>query len=260
MAGLMILNPRRRRKAAKSASGRRRKMTAKQLRYFGPRRARKAVAATPKKKRKAAAAKVVIIESNPKGATVAKKRKGARRHQRRKSFLSNPKRARRKFRRNPRIPGASIFNNSIVPGMIGAAGALTVDVVMASVPMPAHFKVGPFVPVVKIAAALLIGMAVGAVSTREAGEEAAAGGVIVTLYGLARNFMLTRLPSVPLARYVPMNGMGWQGRGMRRYVPMAALPRNGGKPNGNLGYMNPARIANGNALPSRGQARFFATR
>jgi hypothetical protein len=268
MAGLMILNPKRRRKAKAAGTGRRRrKMTAKQLRYFGPRKSRKAAA--PKRKRRAATSqpgKVVIIESNPKGASVARKRKGSgkRRHHRRKNFLSNPKR-RRRFRRNPRIPGASIFNNAIVPGMIGAAGALGVDVLMASVPMPAQFKQGAFVPVVKIGVALLIGMAVGAMSNREAGEEAAAGGVIVTLYGLARNFMMTRLPSVPLGRYVPMRGMGWRGgRGMKRYVPLKGfrqprpmLPPNGQRPAG-LGYIQPARIAIG--VPSRGNARYFATR
>lgn len=260
MAGLMILNPRRTRKAAKT-SARRRKMTAKQLRYFGPRRARKA-AAPKKKKRRAGPAKIVIVESNPKRASMARKRKsgGKRRRHSRKSFLSNPKRARRRFRRNPRIPGASIFNNAIVPGMIGAAGALGVDVFMASVPMPAQLRRGYFVPVVKIAVALLIGMGVSAVSNREAGEEAAAGGVIVTLYGLARNFMLTRLPNVPLGRYVPMRGMG-----MRRYVPMKGmgygprpmLPPNGQRPGG-LAYYSPAR--NVAALPSRGMARHLATR
>jgi hypothetical protein len=265
MAPLMLVNPRaeKPRRKRRAATARRRKMTAKQLRYFGPRRARKAATKKAAARKRGAAKKTIVVLSNPKGASMAKRR---RRRAHKRHFLKNPRATKRRhFRKNPRIPGASLFNNAIVPAAVGAAGALGVDLLMASVPLPQALRAGAFVPVVKIGVALLIGMAVGSVASREAGEEAAAGGIIVTLYGLARNFMLTRMPGVPLGRYVPMRGVGPRNaqnpRSLRRYIPLngappALLARPGGQ--GNLGYVNPARIGAG--PPTRGTARFLASR
>lgn len=242
MAPLMMLNPRRRKTGAKKK--RKRKMSAKQLKFFGPRKSAK--------EKKRAKAKVIIVESNPKGKHVAKKKRRSRRKA--KVFTHNPKR-RRHFRRNPRSIEAGFVKNTLLPGAIGAAGAIGTDVLVNFLPIPPQFKTGMMNPVIKIGSALLVGMLVGAVSSREAGEEAAAGGVIVALYTIARGFMQHSMPNVNMGRYVPMN----------RYVPMGYLPpgammRPGGGANMNprqLGYMNPARVS---APVSRANMRFLATR
>lgn len=275
MPGLAILNPRRatskrrrRRNAGRTRGGtkRRRKMTAKQLRYFGPRKS--------KKKTAGAKGKVIIVESNPKGRAMAKRRRRKHRKTRKAKFFSNP---RRRFRRNPRTPGASFLNNTLVPAAIGAAGAVGVDLLLGNMPMPWQFRRGPMLPLVRIGLALLVGAAVGAVSNREAGEEAAAGGVIVTLYGLGRNFFLARMPGFGMARYVPLNGMGNMVRqvrrpgNMKRYVPLNGMGRGlglrgqppmqppgmllrpAGGGNMGLGYVNPARTSRMN----RGLMRYM---
>lgn len=244
MAPLMILNPRRRKTGAK----RKRKMSAKQLKFFGARK--------KAKKKKAARAKVIVLTSNPKGKNVAKRKRRTRRRKA-KVFTHNPRQKRRRFRHNPRSIEAGFVKNTFLPGAIGAAGAIGTDMLISYLPIPPQFKQGMMLPVLKIGAALLVGAAVGAVSSREAGEEAAAGGVIVALYGLARGFMQNSMPNVAMARYVPM----------QRYVPMRGMgppgmmqrPGGGGNMHPNqLGYMNPARIAG--PLPTRAGMRFMATR
>ena len=107
-------------------------------------------------------------------------------------------------------------------------------------------------PVLKIGAALLVGMAVGAVSSREAGEEAAAGGVIVTLYTISKGFVTANLPGPQMQRYAPMNRYAPMG-----YLPAGAMQRPGGATNmRGLGYQNPARTMPG---PSRANMRFLAS-
>lgn len=251
MPALAILNPRPKSRRARSGGRKRRRpMTAKQLKFFGPRKSRKV--ATRKKAR--AKPSVVIVQSNPKGTRMAKKT----RHHRRRKASAKPfvhKRVKR-YRRNPRSIEAGFFNNTLVPSAIGAAGAVGADMLLGYLPVPAQYKTGMIGAALRIASALAIGAAVGAVSNREAGEEAAAGGVIVTLYQLSRGFMagqsMAAAAGAGMGRYVPMNGMG-------RYVPMAGFaPGNmnrgagGYAPNRpGLGYMNPARVA----LPSRAQLR-----
>jgi hypothetical protein len=246
MAQLMLLNPRRARKAGPSK--RRRKMTAKQLKYFGPRKSRTARGAPTKRKaKKAAKPSIVIVSQNPRGKTaVAKKR---RQSKSRKAKVFTHKAVRR-FRRNPRSIEKGFVNNTLVPAAIGAAGAFGADMLLSYLPIPQQYRSGPLLPVLRIAAALLVGAAVGALSSREAGEEAAAGGVIVTLYGLARGYIPQAGAGAggQMGRYVPM----------QRYVPMRgnppALMNRGADPTrAGLGYMNPARI-------TPAQARFMGSR
>lgn len=231
MAALAILNPRRKRATAKRKM--KRPMTAKQLRYFGPRKVKRAAAARSAKA--PAKSKVIIVTGNPKGKTVAKRK---RRHSK-KTFRANPRKAsRRRFNRNPRVLGASFLRNTLVPAAIGAGGAVAVDALLAALPLPAFFKTGPMLAATKIALALGVGVAVGAITTKEAGEEAAAGGVIVALYGLGRGLAAQHFPSVPLARYIPNGPNGT----MRRYVPMKGNPRQFARPGGRgIGYTGPAR-------------------
>lgn len=255
MAALAILNPVARRKRKAGAKKHRRKMTPKQLKFFGPRKGKKRKAAKRKKAR--AKSKVIIVQSNPTRTAMANKK----RHQRRrKAKVFTHKSSKRRFRRNPRSIEAGFVNNTMLPAAIGAAGAIGADILISYLPVPPQFKVGGFGIALKIGAALAVGAAVGAVSTRAAGEEAAAGGVIVTLYQISRGF-LANAGTPGLSRYVPMNGM-------RRYVPMSGfapgqLNRGAGSfapgmGQRGLGYMSPARI--GAPPPSRANIRFLATR
>lgn len=210
MASLMILpnpKPRRRRRGAK------RKMTPLQLKYFGKRK---------KKKSAAAPATVVVATSNPKkGSKMAKKRR-VRRH--RRHYNKNP-RPMRRYRRNPIGGGVSGFlTGTLIPASVGAAGALATDLLIGNLPIPAQYRQGAMLSLIRIGAALGVGAIVGAVAGEDAGTEAAAGAVVVTLYGMTRNYLANNMPQLRLARYVPLKGMGRRkirgmagmGRGRRR--------------------------------------------
>lgn len=249
MAPLMILNPKAR-KTRKASKKRRKPMTAKQLRYFGPRKASKKKSKAKAKKKRA---NVIIVESNPKGKTMAKKKRHNRKHKARKVFTHNPKKRRRSFRRNPRSETAGLIRNTLVPGAIGAGGAIVTDIALGYLPLPPAFTQGLTGFAVRVAAALAIGYAVGKVSNREAGEEAAAGGVIVAIYQGVKGYVQQALPNVPLNRYVPMN----------RYVPLRIAPpamMNRPMQRPGLGYTNPARIARPQPKLSRANMRFISTR
>lgn len=240
MPALAILNPRSKSRTRRARSGgrKRRPMTAKQLKFFGPRKSRK-IASRRKAKAKPS---VVIVQSNPKGTSMAKKRH----HRRRKA--AKPFTHAKRYRRNPRSIEAGFVKNTLEPAAIGAAGAIAANYLLTAVPLPAQYKTGVFGFVAQVAAAMAVGFAVGKISNREAGEEAAAGGVIVAVIGLARGFLPANM-TAGMARYVPM----------QRYVPMAAwgnAPMNRPQGRPGLGYANPARIAG----PSRSQMRFASTR
>lgn len=248
MSGLMLLNP----KGRKSAGRRKRRkpMTAKQLKYFGPRKSRKAT-----RKRRAAAPKVVVVASNPRRKRRTSVAKKARTHRKRKarSFNRNPRPARRRFRRNP-LPSASGFlTGTLVPAGIGAGGALLVDLAIGNLPLPASAKQGAMLPIVRIAGALGVGALVGLLMGEDAGQEAAAGGIVVTLYAITRQYLNQNMPNIRLARYVPMRGV--MRRRINRFVPMRGIRANMQNPRmgklkqfrrrrvpGMGAYVNPARV------------------
>jgi hypothetical protein len=187
MAELMLVNPKRKR-------SRRRKMTAKQLKYFGPRRKRSrrrvAAAATPR-----------------------------RRHRRRSAVVAAPRRRRSHkrrrvthLRRNPiRMPGGfspkRFLSDTLIPAGIGAGGALGVDIALGYFGsyLPASMQTGLPNAAVKLAAAVGIGIAAGAVAGKRVGEQAMAGAVVVTLYSVIKQQVMAAMPTLPLHGY----NMGW---------------------------------------------------
>jgi hypothetical protein len=254
MSGLILLpNPSKRRRKS-GGSKRRRKMTAKQLKYFGPRRRKKAGRPSARKARRRAKRtrkkEVLIVATNPTRSRSMSKRKRRSRRRHRRTFARNPIR-RRRFRRNPIEGTASSFiNRSLIPAAIGAAGAVGTDVVLGYFPMPPQMRNGTSLIILRILASLGVGWAVGALSNDRAGAEAAAGGIIVTLYQIMRPWSQRNLP-FRMARYVPMRGrMGMRLRGLP--AGSATTPGNianrrrrmGLKGRRRLrGYISPARSA-----------------
>lgn len=206
MAELMLVNPRRKRRKT------RRKLTAKQAKYFGPRRKRRR-------------------------ARVAAAARPARRHRRRSRVVAAaPHRRRRRstsrrrvtrLRRNPlRMPhgfnSKRFLSDTLIPAGIGAGGALGVDIALGYFGsyLPASLQTGLPNVAVKLAAAVGVGMAAGAVGGKRMGEQVTAGAVIVTLYSLLKAQIMSAVPSLPLHGY----NMGWVspalqvGPGMSAYV------------------------------------------
>jgi hypothetical protein len=253
-------------------------MTAKQLRYFGPRRSR------AKASRRRAKPEVVIVSQNPKRRASVSKHK--RRHRRTKHYSRNPRRARRHYRRNP-IEGTAtgFLSGTLVPAAIGAMGAIGVDIAIGSLPLPASMKTGTMLTLTRIGGALGIGFLLGMVAGEDAGAEAAAGGIIVTIYSVAKTYIQQNFTSITMARYVPLAAIRRRRR-MARYIqlhgmgavlrrrrvlrglgavkrpnmqmPVRLKARGGMK---GLGYINPARTSGprGGGM-NRGMMRYIATR
>lgn len=143
----------------------------------------------------------------------------------------------RRIRRNPRLQlgvSGGIIRGALVPGAIGAGGALAVDIVMgyASPYLPAQLQTGWFNIAVKGAAAVGVGMVAGKFLGRERGRVAMLGGLTVVLYGALRAMLAT-------------SGIkGLSGLGMHDYTPYrmgAYMPGPTGTPGiRGLGYVSPA--------------------
>lgn len=190
---LMVLgNPKKKKRKA-------RRMSALQRKYFGKRKGKK------RKARRSKGETVIIATSNPRRHHVKK-----RRRRRTIRARTNPRKRRYiRARRNPRILGGGaggFLSNSLIPAAVGAAGAIAVDLAIGNLTfLPASMKSGAGLPITRIGLSLLAGMAVGAIAGEEYGEQAAAGGMIVALYALAKNYMTTKMPNVRMARYMPLN-------------------------------------------------------
>jgi len=184
-----------------------------------------------------------------------------RAHHRRHRFGINP--IRRRFRRNP-IEGAAenFVSSSLVPAAVGAAGAVGTDILLGYLPVPWGWRQGSALPIVRILASLGVGWIVTQFSGRRAGESAAAGGIIVTLYQILRPWAECSMP-FQMARYVPLRGLGAQpgmpsarlfGMGQQAVMRMRTrVPRR--RLRGLGAYVNPARTTRIN----RGMMRYIAT-
>lgn len=143
-------------------------------------------------------------------APVAKKRKRksrslakvtARTRVRRRKH--NPIRAhrRRRYRSNPMRLGnvGSFTKHTLMPSVVGAAGALGVDVILGFLPIPVQFKTGPMRAIVKIAGAVGVGMLAGNFMKRETAHQIAAGAITVTLYDVMKGYLQQAMPTLPLS-------------------------------------------------------------
>lgn len=115
----------------------------------------------------------------------------------------NPIRARRsrRYRPNPMRVGniASFTKHTLMPSVVGAAGALGVDVILGFLPIPVQFKTGPMRAIVKIAGAVGIGMVAANFMKRETAHQIAAGAITVTLYDVMKMYLRDAMPTLPLS-------------------------------------------------------------
>lgn len=137
-------------------------------------------------------------------------------------------RRRRSYRRNPiKLSAGSIFN-TFKAGAVGAAGAVGVDFLMQRLPLPATLMTSRLQPAVRGLVGVALGWAVSRfLKQRKLGEELATGSVAVSLYGVAKNYMMPP-PVVP----VDENGQQVSGYGdLLGYGDDGLL---------GMGYFNPA--------------------
>lgn len=209
MSELLLINPGRSLKARKA---RKKRNTVKGY-YPNPGRKKKRSAAQKAATRRMLAARKAGQSKRKhntiRTAPVAKKRKRksrsiarvtARARVRRKH---NPIRARhrRRYKPNPMRLGsmASFTRHTLMPSVVGAAGALGVDVILGFLPIPVQFKTGPMRSIVKIAGAVGIGMLASNFMKRETAHQIAAGAITVTLYDVMKDYLRQAMPTLPLS-------------------------------------------------------------
>jgi hypothetical protein len=190
MQELLIANPR---------PKKRRKMSALQRKYFGKRR-------TTKSRSKARRVRVVRVSRNPRpvrrrrspsrAVAVAAPRRRASRPRR---LYARARSAGRSF--SSRLGGTSkklfgMIPSKIVPAMVGAGGALAVDMAWGYLPIPASLQTGPLAPVTRIGAILAMGYAAKFVAGETYAQEFTVGGLTVTMYDLAKTWMQANAPNL----------------------------------------------------------------
>lgn len=179
---LMVVNPIRKRKR-KSHS-----MSAKQRKYFGKRRSRS---------RTTRRNPVTAMASSP-----------VRRSSRRRRYAAK---AKSYIRRARGSEFGNFISGTMIPGAIGAAGALGVDMAWARLPIPDMLKTGAMAPIARIGLAVGVGYAVGMVAGKSYGRQATNGAVLVTLYDLAKNYIAPSVPATAPAVSAYVRGLGWTG-------------------------------------------------
>lgn len=126
---------------------------------------------------------------------------------------ANPKRRRRRGRsksrtyrrrRNPAGFNLQAFaTKRLMPALIGGAGGLGLDIIMAQLPIPENLKTGPMAPLVKGIGAIGMGMVAGMVVGRQTAEQVLSGALTVVAYGALKDFVATSMPNIQLSA-VPM--------------------------------------------------------
>lgn len=87
-------------------------------------------------------------------------------------------------------PIGNFMKDTLMPSVIGGAGALALDVAVGLLPLPPAMKTGPMAPLVKAAGAIGLGMLAGQFMGRRMGEQVAAGGLTVTAYNIGRQLLI----------------------------------------------------------------------
>ncbi len=80
----------------------------------------------------------------------------------------------------------AFLTNTLMPSVIGGAGALALDVAIGVLPLPPALKIGPMAPLVKVAGAVGLGMLASKMVNRRVGEQIAAGAITVQVYNFAK--------------------------------------------------------------------------
>jgi hypothetical protein len=188
-------------------------------------------------KAKKSAQRRVLRNPRRKAAAAPKRR---RKPHARKGIGHSFARARKSFgKRVSRGGMGDILKTKIMPAVVGAAGALTVDVVMGYIPLPASLNTVHSRPLVKGALAVLLGVVAGKMGHAKLGRDLAVGSLTVAMHDSGRSMVQKLLPTANLGEYV--NGMGYYSPAT---IPDAAM---GEYVNGNPAFMGQIPFMSNNA-------------
>lgn len=136
--------------------------------------------------------------------------------------VSNPRKRRRsysmrksphsRYRRNPRHMGrignlGGLVQNTIMPSVTAAGGAIALDVIFGYLPIPANLKTGPLRPLVKGAGAIGLGMLASMFVNAATAKLFTTGALTVVLHDTMRNIVGRFAPNLALGDM----GYEWSG-------------------------------------------------
>lgn len=84
----------------------------------------------------------------------------------------------------------NFLTTTLMPSVVGGAGALALDVAIGALPLPPALKNGPMAPLVKVAGAVGLGMLASKMVNRRVGEQIAAGALTVQVYNFAKAMLI----------------------------------------------------------------------
>lgn len=219
MPHVVLVNPAERKGSAKAkrpAQRKGKKVMAKKQRTAAQKRATAKMIAANRARRKGKSAPVSRAKPKQRSAPSRQQRSSAKRstRKRRSHPITSPieaSRAGRKLRYRRKNPIGGFVQDQLVPAALGGGGAILIDVALGAIPWSpeARQKLNPFMPVVKVAAAVGLGMAVNAVTSKRIANQVAAGAITVALYNVMRSGLAKlsggKIPG--LAEYVAGEGM-----------------------------------------------------
>lgn len=144
-------------------------------------------------------AELMLINPRKRRRKKTAKRKTPVKRARRRTTARRVKRnpARRQATRTRGMQG--IINNQLIPAVTAGAGALSLDVIMGYLPLPAMFATGPVRYGVKGIGAILLGTLAGMVGVRKStANQLAMGALTVTVHEAMKETMTRFAPGVPL--------------------------------------------------------------
>lgn len=100
----------------------------------------------------------------------------------------------RRYRRNPahragRFTVQGFMQHTLMPSVMGAAGALGINMAIGFLPLPPMMKTGPMRTLTTIVGAAAIGAVASNFVKRETAQQAVAGAITISLYNLLVGYM-----------------------------------------------------------------------
>ena len=119
-----------------------------------------------------------------------------RRRVHRKLTSTSHHKRRRSYRRNPIRMGG--IGNQLMGAAYGAMGAITLDVIMGKLPLPASMQSGVMHTLIKAIGAIALGMGVGAAGAKRAGPKVAEGALSVVFHDAIKTQLAVSMPTLTL--------------------------------------------------------------
>lgn len=150
---------------------------------------------------------------------MARKRKTTVRRKtpvRRKTYKRTTTKRIARRRRNPvRRKGMAGIVGQVMPAVTSAAGALSLDIIWARLPLPDQIKSGPMRFVAKAAGAIGLGMLAGMMVKKSTADQLATGALTVTIHQAMTDAMGRFAPNIPLGEYLSeYDSLGYYGTGI----------------------------------------------